>query len=92
MAPALMSSSITPKPEPNSARKSRPRAVRSDAEASGTSRSGSGKTMQPSARHGPSPIAREMRPATAEPTRPPTAPAPSTSPSAPAPMPSVRVA
>ena len=75
-----MSSIITPKPEPNSARNRQARITQRGPSASGTSRSGAGKTTQPSAKAGPTPIRRVTRPVTTAPRMPPTAAAPSTSP------------
>ena len=55
----------------------------------GMVRSDSGKTTQPSANAGPSPIRRPIRDATTAPISPPTAPTPSARPSAPGETPSV---
>ena len=78
---ALMSRIITPSPAPNSARKSIARISQYGPPASGTSTSGTGKTMQPRMYVGPIPIRRPSRDVTTEPISPPTAPAPRTIPS-----------
>ena len=71
-----ISSIITPIPEPNSARKRQARITHLGPSASGTSSSGAGKTTQPTANAGPTPILRAMRLVTSAPITPPTAPAP----------------
>jgi hypothetical protein len=92
IAPALMSSSITPNPEPSSARNRHRRTTGSGPPASGTSRNGAENTKHPTSSVGPIPILRETGVAATDPTSPPTAPAPRTRPSVPAETPSVRVA
>jgi hypothetical protein len=65
--PAAMSSSMTPSPEPNSARNSIARTTGLGPPAAGTSSSGAGNRTQPAMNAGPIPIRRATRPVTIEP-------------------------
>ena len=88
----MMSSIITPIPDPNSARNSSTRITGSEPAASGTSTSGAGNSRQPSANVGPVPIRRCTLVVTTDPMMLPIAPAASTRPSVPGCTPSVRTA
>src|SRR6185503_13456614 len=83
IALALMSRIMTPSPERNSAVKSMARTTGLAPPASGTSRSGAGKSTIPKTKIGPIPKRRLIRPAIAAPRRLPIAPAPRTMPSVP---------
>ena len=81
IVPAMMSSSISPIPEQNSATKRQPSTSQYGPPAAGTRINGAGKRKQPSTKVRPTPSRRAIRAVMNEPPSVPTEPAPSTSPS-----------